>query len=426
MVYLTTTDTLNDVPMRGDIRGGSAEADTDRVSGAPGVQTREPMDKAPASNRPSPAQEALPGSAPVVFIPEGAVPSGHREIAVHELARRIATLRGTRLVSLADVVDRGVRGFAVPVATLIGAYPAGQIGVESERDLFGGLVPYPVQAGKAISHSLINEDALRPKGWVPLFGIAVGNAVLDGFSVFDPGSALHAGRTLLKAGPCRLKPAWTDGGREQSVIGDLRSLEHALGQLDPQQLSVHGAVLEQDLSEAVVFSVGRVRIGETVLSYFGQQTATTDNSGASAYGGSRLTVVRGGFDKLFELNPDDLTRRAVMCAQTYDEAAIRHFPGLIASRRNYDVIAGRDARGASRIGVLEQSWRIGGASGAEIAAFEAFAADPSRALVKSFCVERYGRTAEPLADGFIYFQGEDPEVGSLTKYAGIETSIHAP
>ena len=43
------------------------------------------------------------------------------------------------------------------------------------------------------------------------------------------------------------------------------------------------------------------------------------------------------------------------------------FPGLFASRCNYDVVTGADGVGKHHSGVLEQSWRAGGASGAEIA-----------------------------------------------------------
>ena len=52
-----------------------------------------------------------------------------------------------------------------------------------------------------------------------------------------------------------------------------------------------------------------------------------------------------------------------------------------------------DAVGRRRSGVLEQSWRAGGASGAEIAALEAFRADPSLPSVRAITREVYGRRA---------------------------------
>ena len=69
-------------------------------------------------------------------------------------------------------------------------------------------------------------------------------------------------------------------------------------------------------------------------------------------------------------------RQAIEYARIFDTAAAIFFPGCFASRRNYDIAQGRDGNGRERFGVLEQSWRVGGASSAEIAALEAFRADP--------------------------------------------------
>ena len=91
---------------------------------------------------------------------------------------------------------------------------------------------------------------------------------------------------------------------------------------------------------------------------------------------------------------------------------------MFASRRNYDVARGLDAQGRWRSGVLEQSWRIGGASSAEIAAFEVFRAKPTLQAVRALTVERYGegRTAPP-PHATVYFQGIDERDGAMTKYA---------
>jgi len=47
--------------------------------------------------------------------------------------------------------------------------------------------------------------------------------------------------------------------------------------------------------------------------------------------------------------------RLLLGARLYDGAAFRHFPGLIASRRNYDVVQGLNINGQLRSAVLEQS-----------------------------------------------------------------------
>ena len=68
--------------------------------------------------------------------------------------------------------------------------------------------------------------------------------------------------------------------------------------------------------------------------------------------------------------------------------------------------------------MLEQSWRIGGASPAEILAFRALEEAPrSSCLVET--VERYGRGHEPPDGAQLIYVGEDPEAGELIKYAQV-------
>jgi uncharacterized protein DUF3182 len=104
-------------------------------------------------------------------------------------------------------------------------------------------------------------------------------------------------------------------------------------------------------------------------------------------------------------------------ARVYDAAAMEHFPGLFASRRNYDVARGLDARGRRRSGVLEQSWRLGGASGAEVAALEAFRAAPALRAVRAATVEIYGEGTAPPPGATVYFHAVDGRDGPLLKYA---------
>jgi hypothetical protein len=75
--------------------------------------------------------------------------------------------------------------------------------------------------------------------------------------------------------------------------------------------------------------------------------------------------------------------------------------------------------------VLEQSWRIGGASGAEIAALEAFRADPGLRVVRASTVEAYGAGAVPPPGATVYFCGVDDDAGPITKYATVERHADA-
>ncbi|MEE4464018.1 DUF3182 family protein, partial [Azotobacter chroococcum] len=135
--------------------------------------------------------------------------------------------------------------------------------------------------------------------------------------------------------------------------------------------------------------------------------------GEEVYGGSDLLVVAGDFDELLALALDEPVRLAVQQARLYDAAALDSFAGFFASRRNYDIARGLDSRGNTRSGVLEQSWRIGGASSAEIAALEAFRSGAR--LVRASTLELFGPEQVAPPGACVLFRGEDPELGYLTK-----------
>jgi hypothetical protein len=92
---------------------------------------------------------------------------------------------------------------------------------------------------------------------------------------------------------------------------------------------------------------------------------------------------------------------------------------------NYDVAQGTGHGGAWRSGVLEQSWRVGGASGAEIAALELFHADPGRERVRASTFEVYGAAPVP-AEALVSYQGVDPQVGPLAKYTLLHSHADSP
>lgn len=109
----------------------------------------------------------------------------------------------------------------------------------------------------------------------------------------------------------------------------------------------------------------------------------------------------------------------------FDQLADQHL-GLVASRRNYDVISGRTATGEMKCAVLEQSWRIGGATGAEVAALQAFAERPQLRHIGAATVERYGHDRMPLEGSTVYFHGVDPRLGPHLKYAFVDEGDRIP
>jgi hypothetical protein len=357
-------------------------------------------------------------------IGDAGAPGGHETSTRAEIARRLAAIAGFEYVGEYDPRARyGGRPYFVPSDTLTRS-AAAKLRIDDARDLFGGVVPSAFAATKMITHPLIDEDACAPDGWSPAFHRFVADSVLAGFSAFTRRDALRAGRTLLERGPVRVKLATGIAGIGQWVARDAAELDAIIEAIDSDEIGKTGVAIEENLDDVTTKSVGQITVAGLEASYCGVQHLTSNNDGVEVYGGSELHVVCGGFDDLLVLDlPADM-RLAIAQARVYDDAAHACFHGFFASRRNYDVAQGDDALGMRRSGVLEQSWRLGGASGAEMAALEAFRADPSLRAVRASAREIYGSSSVPPDGADIYFRGVDPHVGPLTKYTLIETHAH--
>lgn len=344
----------------------------------------------------------------------------HERASQEWVARRIAALLGWDFGGEhGPRRATGRRAYFVPDETLTTAQAAA-LGIESEDDLFGGVVPHAFVASKVITHPLPTADSAAPEGWVHALAPRLAGSVLAGFSVFDPGAIEAAGLRLLAAGgTVRIKEAQARGGNGQHLVDDATALRAVAARLDPEGVRRHGVVLEQHLERALTCSVGEIRIGGRCLGYLGNQHQVSDRGGQQVYGGSSLRVVEGGLDAL-EALPGAATgseAEALRHARRYDAAVGTAYPGFFASRRNYDVVAGEDAQGRRRCGVLEQSWRMGGASPAEILALAAFlGARPPPALEVS-CHESHdpGHIAPPQAE--VHFHDPGASRGPVIKYA---------
>ncbi|MBV6290314.1 DUF3182 family protein [Pseudomonas sp. MAFF 301350] len=344
------------------------------------------------------------------------------EHSVHlKLADGLARLLDTEVVDAATSAQRDSL-YYLPTETLIDPTRHAALGVRSIADFFGGMVQHPYMATKAISHPLPAHAAF-PLGWTDDFARQASEALLRGYTVFSREDALRAGDLLLHDGPIRLKPVRATAGRGQTVLTDIHELPALVDQLDRQELAVWGLVLEENLDDVTTFSVGQALVAGITCSYYGTQQLTQDHDGVSVYGGSDLVLVRGGYDALLQLALDEPQRLAITQACTYEQAALATLPGFIASRRNYDVACGVTYEGHRRSGVLEQSWRIGGASSAELLALQALADDPALQRVCASTHEVFGEVDLP-ADATLFYQGDDREVGRISKYARIRTYDH--
>ena len=350
------------------------------------------------------------------------------EMASHNcLTRKLAKLLGLHFIEgySPDTHEEIAGIYYLPadtlVTTAISGHTAPLPGVRTERDLFGGMAPYPFVGTKAITHPLVHANAKAPNGWSSLFGAAVKDAVLRGVTAFTADDAISAGQKLLSHGAVRIKSVNGSGGRGQCTVRNRTHLIEFIEQHDLGELASAGLVLEEHLDNVETYSVGRIQVGGLIASYVGTQALTPDNAGNLVYGGSELRLVRGDWDALLTLECTQAERKAVELARIYDEAAFRCYPSLYASRRNYDVACGLDGAGKPCFGVLEQSWRMGGASFAEACALEFFAAEPEAQAVRAFTVERFGPGHQAPPTAQLIYQNKDPHVGLITKYGGISS-----
>ncbi|MGV8920222.1 MAG: DUF3182 family protein [Pseudomonas sp.] len=354
----------------------------------------------------------------------------HKKLAVHEvavyeaLAQNIADLLGAEFAGLYDPALHHAPGlYFIPSDTLFSQTPNDALGIQSVDDFFGGRVDQPFMATKAISHPLLKHATAQPESWCEAFCQLAGDAVLEGFTVFNQVDAQRAGCLLLKHGPVRIKPVLATAGRGQIVVNTQAQLNQAIAAQDLADITTWGLVVEEDLQDVVTFSVGQVQLAGMTASYYGTQSLTQDNHNETVYGGSALWVVRGDYGELLKLDIEAPIRHAIDQAIAYEKATIACFPAFLASRRNYDIAQGTNARGQACSGVLEQSWRIGGASAAEIEALMAFTKDPALQRICCSTHEVYGETRAP-ADARVLYSGDDPQVGFITKYTRVQPYEH--
>jgi hypothetical protein len=359
----------------------------------------------------------------VVFHPcqDNSNPHGHESVTQNEVARRLAAIMDYEFAGKFDASRRyDYPLYFVPSDTLLSVDAAHGLGIRGEHDLFGGVVPSPFVATKIITHPLPDPGSRAPDAWSSDFARRVHDVVLPGFSAFTPDDVRSAGMRLLKQGAMRIKSPSGIGGLGQSVVADAVQLDAWLASCNAEELLRDGVALERNLTKVVTYSVGQVRVGNLLATYYGTQRLTRNNHGDEVYGGSTLTVVRGDFDALLRLDVAEDVRTVIAQACSYHSAAMDSYPGMFASRCNYDVAQGFDDEGRWRSGVLEQSWRIGGASGAEVAALEAFRTDHALDIVRASTTEIFGPDPVVPEDAVVYFQGIDERVGPITKYSRVE------
>ncbi|WP_368563834.1 DUF3182 family protein [Pseudoxanthomonas sp. UTMC 1351] len=290
-------------------------------------------------------------------------------------------------------------------------------GVSSADSLLGGVVPHPFVATKSVAHPLVPGAVASPAGWNPALGPQIAAYTLPGYSAFSKSDVYRAIERLLPLGPVRLKCAASRGGVGQAVISDAGRDSAFVEVLEPDVLAA-GVAAEVNLGELRTISIGEVDLPGMTLAYHGEQRLTRTEDGTSVYGGSYLHVFRGNLAQLAQNHLPPGISDAIAAALGYERSVMDAFPGVFASRRNYDVAIGSQDSGNEHVAVLEHSWRVGGASAAEIAAYEALLNAPSEQWVEAYTCELYGEGTPP-ANAQVLFQGNVPGNGKLTKYCGV-------
>lgn len=363
-----------------------------------------PVALATAATMPPPgATPRLPGTV-TPFIDHARGHSLHELASLHAASQRVAALLGCKAP---DAPGQEAARYWLPIRTLL-RDEAEQLGIEDEGALWGGVVPLAFVGTKLISHRLWPGDD-APEGWRDVPGIE--SCTLPGWSAFSRAGALAACESLLDSGPVRIKSPYARGGNGQAVLGGLREARDWLSSAIGVE---QGLVVERDLQERSTWGVGSARVGMHAIAYYGVQRTVRDHEGRLVYGGSRLTVFRGSLAELCRTLPHGEAREAVDMAMRYDRA-VRGTYRVLASRCNYDVFTGHDRDGQRHCGVLEQSWRFGGASMAELLAMERFAQVPSLRWLVAETVESYDRQPPP-ADAVLVWPGD---AESPCKYARI-------
>ena len=345
--------------------------------------------------------------------------SGAGRECLNHTAERIARLLQYEYGSASR--DERQRIYFVPDHTLT-LGEAAHLGIRSELDLYGGVVPYAFVGTRAATHAPISADAIVPQSWSYALARMLAASVLRGYSAFSLMDACIAAKRLLRSGPVRIHRGDAEPAEASEVLDDIDACIEALEAIPVVDLAVRGVVVEHALVEETVHVVGSARIGAQSISYVGTRRAARIVQGHAVHAGCDLVVVQGDFTALDRVGLDADERAAVLKAAHYDAALAHAYRPSFASRRSYDVVRGRNAHDEVRMGVRGQLWRCSAESPAEIAAMLAFRDLPGLACLRASTYEAIGDVELP-ADAMVYHRAGDDAGGVVTRYCTID--MHA-
>jgi hypothetical protein len=287
--------------------------------------------------------------------------------------------------------------------------------IESEKDFLGGIVPRYHHSTKAIMHPLVSREAACPLGWSHEFSeeLVHLDLVLPGFTVFNIEDIRTAFNDLSYKGvyQIRLKDPLGVLGMRQFVVTSFQELEQFISDqiVDNDQLQQYGLVVEENLcsEDLKTYSVSFVTIGSHQVQCIGVQRFSQ-----GLYSGTDLVIMQTGKRILPELlaqvgifNNED-AQVIIDKALLFRALLNKHIPEIKIARFNLDIVSGiasiysnGTCELVKRFALLEQSFRVGGASAAEIWGLEYLLYYPSVDAVCASTYYRYGDEAYQTVSG---------------------------
>ncbi len=303
--------------------------------------------------------------------------------------------------------------------------------IESEKDFFGGIVPRAYQSTKAIMHPLVSREAACPLGWSHEFSqeLVHLDLVLPGFTVFNIEDIRTAFNHLYDKGvyQIRLKDPLGYLGMNQFVVTSFQELEQFISDkiVDNEKLQQYGLVVEENLhpEDLKTYSVSFVTVGFHQVHCIGVQRFSQ-----GLYGGTDFVIMQTGKYILPELlarvgifNKED-AQVIIDKALLFRALLNKHIPEIKTARFNVDIVSGiasiysnSTCELVKRFALLEQSFRVGGASAAEIWGLEYLLCHPSVDAVCASTYYRYGDEAYQTVSGEEnLYCGVDSRLGSIS------------
>jgi hypothetical protein len=365
------------------------------------------------------------------------------------VAKRVATILdvpygGTRtLIDLNQGFDqRRQTRYTVPDEVVVfSSNEAKRAGFVSNHrlNLLGGLVnsKYRMLADKGFLQETV-RDGEQPGYWLPEIPGRFQLLVPYGNITFNEKDARKAAENIFKRGDIpRYKDPNASGGLGQRRLESMEEVEAKLDYLRAEgvNLAEHGIIFQKDFDYYYRIIVGYQKLDDREISYIGKQQFV-DVNGMPIYAGSIKLAVPGDFLQLKQqLALPPLAEKAVDTAITYKEVRST-LVGIDDTRSCVNELQMPHFRKDGSIDadrsptvIVEETNRIGGGTGAELLAHEAFKANSNLRIVyteshQDYLSEEEYRDTPEVPEGpntFSLYSGEASKYGFVRVYATRDT-----